>query len=87
MEPLPDFCISLLCGNACANTRYERGPQKLLKTCYTMAMPLSIEQLFCGLGQRQFILLLCLSDAWWAPVLSQGKGASAIPKYVLGSWW
>lgn len=74
MESRHGFCVSLLCGNACANAGCERGPQKLLKTCYTLAMPLSVEQLFCGLGQRQFILLLCLSDAWCAPVLSQGEG-------------
>lgn len=39
MESLQGFCVSLLCGNACANAGCERGPQKLLKTHNSLAMP------------------------------------------------
>lgn len=75
MESLQGFCVSLLCGNACANAGCERGPQKLLKTHNSLAMPVSVEQLFCRLGQRQ---LFCsyASQILGVPLCSaKGKGA------------
>lgn len=82
MESLHGFCVSLLCGNAYANAGCERGPEKLLKTCYTLAMPLSVEQLFCGLGQRQLLCYYCYyaSQMLGVPLCSaKGKGTLCHP--------
>lgn len=74
------FFFSFLCGNICAKIVFERGPQKLLKTHYSLAIPLPVEQLFCGQVQRQLALPIVLLSMLDVPMWStEGKGSLCRP--------
>lgn len=54
---------------------------------YALAIPLPVEQLFCGQVQRELALLIMPLSMLDMPMWSaEGKGgAFAVPKYVLES--
>lgn len=93
LKYLYGFCVSFLCGNACANTVCERGPQKLLITLYAPAIPFPVEQLFCGQVQRQLAFPVMplgrLDMSMWS---AEGKGGALQPLNIClkadsGSAW